>query len=268
MKSDLYNKPPLQSIQVTAVGDLRSVDVTGPSLQTDLLKETTIENNWERIKEAIVPCRKVLGGNKHHYNEWISIETLAKIQEENKETANKQAMNSIKADKQKYMGKLAQTVEKVAIEVNVIQLSDTTNKQTGRYYKPERPVKDKKDKPITEAQEQRNRWVNTGKLLNESTPLNRTADRLIPMEARNTARMQLDYSDFADDLALLSHTHEQMQMKTTSVAAASAALGLNIHKGRNKILKYNTEYTDSITFDGEALEEVGTFMYLGSSING
>ncbi|VDP69755.1 unnamed protein product [Schistosoma curassoni] len=38
-----------------------------------------------------------------------------------------------------------------------------------------------------------------------------------------TAQNQLDDLDFADDLALLSHTHEQMQIKTTSVAAASTS---------------------------------------------
>ncbi|VDP26170.1 unnamed protein product [Schistosoma curassoni] len=32
--------------------------------------------------------------------------------------------------------------------------------------------------------------------------------------------MQLEDLDFADDLALLSHTQQQMQEKTTSVAAA------------------------------------------------
>ncbi|VDP81753.1 unnamed protein product, partial [Schistosoma curassoni] len=35
--------------------------------------------------------------------------------------------------------------------------------------------------------------------------------------------MQLDDLDFADDLALLSQTQQQMQEKTTNVAAASAA---------------------------------------------
>ncbi|VDP62121.1 unnamed protein product [Schistosoma curassoni] len=39
-----------------------------------------------------------------------------------------------------------------------------------------------------------------------------------------TSRMQLDDLDFADDLALLSQTQQQMQEKTNSVAAASAAL--------------------------------------------
>ncbi|VDP28514.1 unnamed protein product [Schistosoma margrebowiei] len=42
--------------------------------------------------------------------------------------------------------------------------------------------------------------------------------------------MQLDDLDFADDLALPSHTHRQMQMKTASIVAASAAVDLNIHK--------------------------------------
>ncbi|VDP63700.1 unnamed protein product, partial [Schistosoma curassoni] len=37
------------------------------------------------------------------------------------------------------------------------------------------------------------------------------------------ARNQPDDLDFEDDLALLSHKHEQMQMKTTSVAAASVS---------------------------------------------
>ncbi|VDP31281.1 unnamed protein product, partial [Schistosoma mattheei] len=49
-------------------------------------------------------------------------------------------------------------------------------------------------------------------------------------ELQWTSRMQLDDLDVADDLALLSQTQKQMQEKTTSVAAASAAVGLNIHK--------------------------------------
>ncbi|VDP18586.1 unnamed protein product [Schistosoma margrebowiei] len=55
-----------------------------------------------------------------------------------------------------------------------------------------------------------------------------------------TSGMQLDDLDFADDLSLLSQTQQQMQEKTTSVAAASAAVGLNIHKGKSKVLRYNT----------------------------
>ncbi|KAK4467973.1 hypothetical protein MN116_000243 [Schistosoma mekongi] len=82
-----------------------------------------------------------------------------------------------------------------------------------------------------------------------------------------TSRMQLDDLDFANDLALLAHTHQQMQAKTISVAATSASVGLNIHKGRGKILKYNTGSTNPIQLDGETLEEVNTFTYLGSIID-
>ncbi|VDP55341.1 unnamed protein product [Schistosoma mattheei] len=58
-----------------------------------------------------------------------------------------------------------------------------------------------------------------------------------------------------------------MQENTTSEAADSAAVGLNIHKGKNKILRYNTTCTNRITLDGEAFEDVKTFTYLGSIIN-
>ncbi|VDP64818.1 unnamed protein product [Schistosoma mattheei] len=59
--------------------------------------------------------------------------------------------------------------------------------------------------------------------------------------------MQLDDLDFADDLALLSQTQQQMQEKTNSVAAASVAVGLNAHKGISKILRYNTNGRFSIS---------------------
>ncbi|VDP82525.1 unnamed protein product [Schistosoma curassoni] len=81
------------------------------------------------------------------------------------------------------------------------------------------------------------------------------------------AQNQLDDLDFADDLALLSHTHEQMQVKTVSVAAVSASVGLSIHKGKTKVLKYNTDNTNPITLDGETLEDVESFTYLGSIID-
>ncbi|VDP29318.1 unnamed protein product [Schistosoma mattheei] len=71
-----------------------------------------------------------------------------------------------------------------------------------------------------------------------------------------TSRMELDDLDFADDLALLSQTQQQMQEKTNSVAAASEAVGLNMHKGKSKILRYNTACTNPIKIDGDDLEDV------------
>ncbi|VDP24681.1 unnamed protein product [Schistosoma margrebowiei] len=71
-----------------------------------------------------------------------------------------------------------------------------------------------------------------------------------------TSRMQLDDLDFADDLALLSQTQQQMQEKTTSVARV----------GKSKILRHNTGCTNPITIDGD-LEDVKTFTHLGSIID-
>ncbi|VDO91066.1 unnamed protein product [Schistosoma margrebowiei] len=81
------------------------------------------------------------------------------------------------------------------------------------------------------------------------------------------ARMQLDDLDFTDDLALLSHVQQQMKEKTISVAAASAEVGLNIHEGKSKILRYNTAWNNRIALDGETLEDVKAYAYLGSIIN-
>ncbi|VDP22431.1 unnamed protein product [Schistosoma margrebowiei] len=56
-------------------------------------------------------------------------------------------------------------------------------------------------------------------------------------------------------------------LKATSVATASATVGLNIHKEKRKILRYNTPCTNPVTVDGEDLEDVKTFTYLGSIID-
>ncbi|VDO55894.1 unnamed protein product [Schistosoma margrebowiei] len=65
-----------------------------------------------------------------------------------------------------------------------------------------------------------------------------------------------------DDLALPSQTQQQMQEETTRLA-----VGLNIHKGKSRILRYNTACKNPITIDGENLEDVKTFTYLGSIID-
>ncbi|VDP56162.1 unnamed protein product [Schistosoma margrebowiei] len=44
-----------------------------------------------------------------------------------------------------------------------------------------------------------------------------------------TGRMQLDDLNFTDDLGLLFHTHQQMQVKTNSVTAASVCISKPEH---------------------------------------
>ena len=47
---------------------------------------------------------------------------------------------------------------------------------------------------------------------------------------------QLDDLDFADDLALMSHSHRQMQDKTTDLARISTKVWLKSNKNKTKIL--------------------------------
>ena len=51
---------------------------------------------------------------------------------------------------------------------------------------------------------------------------------------------QLDDLDLADDRALLSHNHSQMQDKTTLLETTSAGTGLKINRKKTELMKMNT----------------------------
>ncbi|VDO75843.1 unnamed protein product [Schistosoma margrebowiei] len=103
---------------------------------------------WRKgVKEALTTtCQVVLGHKKHHHEEWVSVETLDRIQErkkkktaiENSRTrteqvnaqaeyrdAIKQMKGSVRSDKQKYVEDLSMTAAKVAREGNMKQLGRT-----------------------------------------------------------------------------------------------------------------------------------------------
>nr|KAG5695363.1 hypothetical protein BaRGS_033576 [Batillaria attramentaria] len=79
---------------------------------------------------------------------------------------------------------------------------------------------------------------------------------------------QLDDLDFADDLALLSHSHSQMQDKTTCLEATSAGTGLKINRRKTELMKINTTANTPVTVGGEFIREVESFVYLGSVVDG
>ncbi|VDO98289.1 unnamed protein product, partial [Schistosoma mattheei] len=69
-------------------------------------------------------------------------------------------------------GRTSKDGEKAAREESMKELYDAVKKLAGGYSKPERPVKDK-DRPTTEVQQQRNRWVEYfEELLNRPAPTN------------------------------------------------------------------------------------------------
>nr|KAG5704568.1 hypothetical protein BaRGS_031832 [Batillaria attramentaria] len=79
---------------------------------------------------------------------------------------------------------------------------------------------------------------------------------------------QLDDLDFADDLALLSHSHSQMQDKTTCLEVTSAGTGLKINRRKTELMKINTTANTPVTVGGEPIREVESFVYLGSVVDG
>ena len=92
--------------------------------------------------------------------------------------------------------------------------------------------------------------------------------RAVTNQKRNgiqwTLWSQLDDLDFADDLALLSHNHQQMQEKTSDLHHTSVQVGLTLNKQKTKILRINAGTDEPVTIEGEELGEVASFIYLGS----
>ncbi|VDO72521.1 unnamed protein product [Schistosoma margrebowiei] len=73
---------------------------------------------------------------------------------------------------------------------------------------------------------------------------------------------------FADDLTLLSPTHQQMLAKTNSLLTASASVGLNTHKRKTKNIIYIMENTNPVILDGETPKSSGVSrIWVTSSMN-
>ena len=105
---------------------------------------------------------------------------------------------------------------------------------------------------------------NTLPRINLFKPLGREANR---DGLQWTLTTRLEDLDFADDIALLSHNHQGMQAKVTRLAKISAKTGLRISKSKTKVMRVKTRNVDNIKLDGEAIDEVEDFTYLGSSIS-
>ena len=82
-----------------------------------------------------------------------------------------------------------------------------------------------------------------------------------------TLTTRLEDLDFADNISLLSHNHRGMQSKLTRLAKISIQMGLSISKSRTKVMRVNTRNTDKIESDGDEIDQVEDFAYLGSNIS-
>jgi hypothetical protein len=75
---------------------------------------------------------------------------------------------------------------------------------------------------------------------------------------------KLEDLDFADDLFLLSEAHGNMQMKLEDLINTAEKTELVINVKKTKALRVNTSKTDPFTLRGESIEDVDSFIYVGS----
>ena len=155
--------------------------------------ETDIETHWEHSKKLwLDTCEDVLGKKKTQHKEWISADTIhklevrkqkkntlnmsrtraakAKAHEEHTE-ANKEVRRSVRKDKRDYIEDLARQAEEAVGQGNLKDLYLTTKRLAGRFQQTDKPVKDKSGKPLTTTDDQLKRWAeHFRELLNRPTP--------------------------------------------------------------------------------------------------
>ena len=87
-----------------------------------------------------------------------------------------------------------------------------------------------------------------------------------PRGIRWTLTSTLEDLDFADDLALLSHTYEHMQEKTTRLNENAKQIGLKISRKKSEVMVLNTNERRKIKIEEDELPYTEEFTYLGSTV--
>ncbi|XP_078610787.1 uncharacterized protein LOC144881517 [Branchiostoma floridae x Branchiostoma japonicum] len=161
----------------------------------ELFKEedTEIENQWQQVKKGwLDTCEEVLGKKKPQHKEWISYNTLQKLEvrkqkkaalntrrtrsekakaQETYTAADNEVKKSIKKDKRDHFEELANQAEEAAGKGNLRDLYMTTRKLAGKFQQADKPVKDKECNPLTTTEEQLRRWAeHFNELLNRPAP--------------------------------------------------------------------------------------------------
>ena len=73
--------------------------------------------------------------------------------------AHRAVQQNVRNDKRSYMESLADDAENASQTGNIRDLYSIIRKISGRFIKPERPVKDKDGKPVLDGEGQKRRWM-------------------------------------------------------------------------------------------------------------
>ena len=79
-----------------------------------------------------------------------------------------------------------------------------------------------------------------------------------------TLTKQLEDLEYADDISLLSHRHQDAQEKLCRVAEEAEKTGLQINTGKTEVMRVNNKKQDPVRVHKESIKEVDKFVYLGS----
>ena len=75
----------------------------------------------------------------------------------------------------------------------------------------------------------------------------------------------LEDLDFADDLALVPHTHQHMQEKTTRLSTYAQQVGLKISQKKTEVMLLNVSNPRPVQVNGKDLPTTEELTYLGST---
>ena len=136
----------------------------------DLVEDVDLEEHWTKVKEVFTStCQDILCEKRLEHKEWISQNSLDLIgkrremkaevnasrtrgskadAQEKYRAAAKEVKRSLKHDKEAFTNRFAKQPEEAATGGHIRILYQTTKTLTGKYGKPEVPVKNQEGKTI------------------------------------------------------------------------------------------------------------------------
>ncbi|XP_061195334.1 uncharacterized protein LOC133203576 [Saccostrea echinata] len=77
----------------------------------------------------------------------------------------------------------------------------------------------------------------------------------------------LEDLDYADDIALISSKHSDIQEKIRRLHDVAKYTGLKINVDKTKSMRINGKKNDAIRINDKEVEDVETFVYLGATMD-
>jgi hypothetical protein len=77
---------------------------------------------------------------------------------------------------------------------------------------------------------------------------------------------RLEDLDFADDICLLSQRYRDMEIKLAKLQREEEDAGLQINVNKTKEMRINSDIEHRLSINGKDIEQVESFLYLGSTV--